>query len=152
MNTENFNPARESWDDFYMGLASYVATRSRDPSTHVGAVVVRPDKTTASIGFNGFPRGVSDDFSRYLDREFKLAVIVHAETNAILNAREPLHGCSIYSTFHPCARCASTIVQAGIRCVVIRDEPIPDRWKADMDIASVILEEGGVEVRKISAH
>jgi deoxycytidylate deaminase len=34
---------------------------SKDPSTKVGAVIVRPDLTVASIGYNGFPRGMSDD-------------------------------------------------------------------------------------------
>lgn len=135
-----------SWADFYGGLARYVATKSKDPSTKVGAVIVRPDKTVASIGFNGFPRGVDDRPERYADRDFKMAAIVHAEANAILNAREPLKGYHLYSTFHPCARCASQIVQAGIEFVCVPAEPIPDRWRADMEIAATILREGGVTV------
>jgi dCMP deaminase len=138
--------SRESWPEFYLGMARYVASRSRDPSTKVGAVIVRPDKTVASIGFNGFPRGVADTPERYEDRDFKYPAVVHAELNAILNAREPLAGHTLYCTFHPCAACASAVVQSGISCVMIPDEPIPARWKTSMDIAATILSEGGVLV------
>lgn len=139
------------WHSFYIGMAEYVAYKSKDPSTKVGAVIVRPDNTVASIGFNGFPRGVVDTPQRYEDRDFKYAAIVHAEANAILNAREPLTGYRLYATFHCCARCASLIVQSGISEVVFDDrEPIPVRWRSDMDIAETILSEGGVSQFGIS--
>ena len=52
----------------YLALAHHIAAWSRDPSTKVGAVLVRPDHTIASIGYNGFPRGVNDDPARLADR------------------------------------------------------------------------------------
>lgn len=139
------------WVRRHMELACHVAAWSQDPSTKVGAVIARPDKTIASVGYNGFPRGVKDTPERYADRDFKLAAVVHAETNAILNAREPLHAFTMFCTFHPCARCAAFIVQAGLSCVVIDDtKPIPERWQADMAVASTILEEGGVKALSYS--
>lgn len=139
---------RKSWHQFYVDLARYWANeRSRDPSTKVGAVIVRPNKTQASVGYNDFPRGVAHLPERYEDRHWKLAATVHAEENAILNAAEPVVGYTMYTTFHPCSRCARMIVQKGIREVIhCHDAPIPERWMADMDIAATILKEGGVDM------
>ena len=79
---------------------------------------MRPDLTTASRGYNGFPRGIADTPGRLNDREVKYELVVHAETNALLTAREPLHGYTLYCTFPPCSRCAVSIIQAGIVRVV----------------------------------
>lgn len=112
------------WDARYLDLAQHVAGWSRDPSTKVGAVVVRPDKTIASMGFNGFPRGVLDD-ERLNDREVKLRMILHAEQNAILSAHERLAECTVYVwPMPPCSHCAAVLIQAGIKRVVA---PSPQR-------------------------
>ncbi len=50
-----------SWDDFFIFTASLAAKRSKDPSTQVGACIVDADNRILSIGYNGFPRGCSDD-------------------------------------------------------------------------------------------
>ena len=74
------------WDRRFLGLAAHIATWSKDPSTKVGAVIVRPNKTIVSVGFNGLPRGVDDLDSRYNERALKYAMTVHAEANARLRA------------------------------------------------------------------
>jgi len=84
------------WIGRFVTMAAQVAEWSKDPSSQVGAVIVRPDKTIASVGFNGLPRGVNDDPARLGDRETKLLYTVHAELNAILAAKEPLTGYSIF--------------------------------------------------------
>ena len=136
------------WDDFFLGMAEYIATASKDPSTKCGCVIVRPDRTIASVGYNGFPRGVDDRRARYDDRPTKYAMVEHAEANAILNAREPLHGCVAYTTFAPCSSCAAMLIQAGILMVVTRrptDEQI-ERWGESFKHAQTMLEEAGVPV------
>lgn len=142
---------QSSWDVSYLEMADWWANRrSKDPSTKVGAVIVRPDKTPASFGFNGFPRGLSDAPELYEDRDYKLAVVVHAEENAILMAREPLHGCTIYvSRLTPCAHCASLIIQSGITRVVAEWREIPARWRANMHLALRNLLAAGVEVHLV---
>lgn len=139
---------RQDWDHWFMSLAHFIACRSRDPSTKVGAVIVRPDNTIASVGYNDFPRRISHAPRRYEDRTFKLRTTVHAEKNAIFNAREPLHGYSMYVTFMPCSGhgCASAIIQSGISKVYVPDTPIPERWREDMDHSAVLLMEAGVKV------
>ena len=106
------------WDDRFFDLADMVGSWSKDPSTKVGAVIIRPDRTIASVGYNGFPRGVDDSPEIYEDRPTKYMRIVHGEANAILSAREPLHGYTLYVTpLHPCATCSGLIIQAGIKVV-----------------------------------
>ena len=50
-----------NWDLRFFGLAEHVAQWSKDPSTKVGAVIVNDLKQVLSLGYNGFPRGCSDD-------------------------------------------------------------------------------------------
>jgi dCMP deaminase len=141
------------WDRFFLGLAEYMATASKDPSTKVGAVIVRPDRTIASMGYNGFPRGARDDETLYADRPTKLLRTVHAELNAILAAREPLHGCEIYvSPLHPCAQCAAAIIQAGIHRLVYR-RPTVERedWAESFKAAAALLREAGVYTTGVPA-
>lgn len=52
------------WDDWFLGMAEYVASASKDPSTRTGCVIVRPDRTVGSVGYNGLPRGVHDQAER----------------------------------------------------------------------------------------
>lgn len=50
-----------SWDEYFMGVAFFSSMRSKDLSTQVGACLVNADKCIVGIGYNGFPRGCSDD-------------------------------------------------------------------------------------------
>lgn len=136
----------EKWERRYMALARLQASWSKDPSTQVGAVVVRQDGTVAAMGYNGFPRNVRDTPERLNDRAVKYEMAVHAELNAILQAREPLHGCSLYVwPIPPCARCACAIIQAGITCVVCAPATV-ERWAASAAIANEMFREAGVRV------
>lgn len=127
--------------------AKVKARRSKDPSTQVGALIVRPDDTEASHGYNGLPRGVEDTLERLTNRDLKYPMTVHAELNAILVAREPLHGYSLYCTLSPCAGCAGAIIQAGIkRVVAIRPtEAQLERWGASFDLMKMMFREANVE-------
>lgn len=134
------------WDERFLSLAEHVSTFSKDPSTAVGSIIVRPDKTVASLGFNGLPRLVEDSPDRLHDRDTKLKIVIHAELNSILNSKESLAGYTIYVwPFHPCSACASAIIQSGIRRVVtpISDNP---RWTASFELAALLLREAKVTV------
>lgn len=140
------------WDRRFIDLMNVVGSWSKDPSTKVGAVIVRPDLTVASIGYNGFPRGIKDDL-RLEDRPTKYSLIVHGEINAILNAHGPVRGCTLYVPFPPCDRCAVQVVQAGIARVVYV-EPTADiesRWGDAFVKTNAIFKEAGVEVTVLPA-
>lgn len=137
----------DRWDERYIALAKHVGSWSKDPSTKVGAVIVRPDRTVASLGYNGFPRGVVDGDDRLNDRPTKYAMVVHAELNAILSSKEDLTGHTLYvSPLHPCSQCAAAIIQSGIKRVVAHyTEPKGD-WLHSFTCAATMFREAGVEV------
>jgi dCMP deaminase len=115
------------WDTRFLDLAKHVASWSKDPSTQCGTVIVRPDRTIASIGFNGLPRGVEDSPERLLDRDKKLQYIVHAEVNAILTAHEQLTDYAIYVwPFQPCCQCAAAIIQSGLKEFIAQMRQLTD--------------------------
>ncbi len=113
-----------SWDEYFMGVALLAAARSKDPSTQVGACIVDEENRIVSTGYNGFPYGCSDDeypWAREGEtmQDTKYAYVVHAELNAILNARgRNVAGTRIYVALFPCNECAKAIIQAGVREVV----------------------------------
>jgi dCMP deaminase len=122
--------SQESWDQYLLAGAHWAATKSKDPSTKVGALIARPDHSVASTGFNGFPRGIEDTPERLNNRDVKYSLILHAESNALDTAREDLTGYTLYCTFMPCDRCFVRIIQAGIKRVVF-PRPTPEqetRW------------------------
>lgn len=147
----------DKWDIRFLEAAELIASWSKDPSTKVGALIARPDKTIASMGFNGFPRGCIDDETMYSHRERKLSRIIHAEMNAILHSKEDLHGYALY-VWPPgprpacCDRCTAHIIQAGIKKVVHVDgnEIASERWKESVESSSEMFEEAGVEVVSLS--
>lgn len=47
------------WAKRFYQMAELVASWSKDPSTQVGAVITKQNRIV-SVGFNGYPHGVSD--------------------------------------------------------------------------------------------
>ena len=76
-----------------------------------------------SMGYNGLPRGCSDDEFPWaregapLDNKYMYTA--HSELNAILNYRGgSLDNAKMYVTLFPCNECAKAIIQAGIKTIV----------------------------------
>ena len=112
-----------SWDEYFMGVAKMSALRSKDPNTQVGACIVSNDNKILSMGYNGLPRGCSDDEFPWaregapLDNKYMYTA--HSELNAILNYRGgSLDNAKMYVTLFPCNECAKAIIQAGIKTIV----------------------------------
>lgn len=112
------------WDDYFMAIAFLSSMRSKDPSTQVGACIVNTENRIVGIGYNGFPKGCSDDilpWDRVAENELdtKYPYVCHAEVNAILNKNSTdVKGCTIYVALFPCNECAKLIIQSGITEVV----------------------------------
>jgi dCMP deaminase len=144
----------DKWDRFYLGLAEYYATASKDPSTKVGAVIVN-NNSVVGLGYNGFPRGVKDTEERLNDRTWKYPLVAHAELNAIINAGHAARGGTIYvvpTLMLPgaCPECSKAIVQAGIKEIVNwHKDNLEGKWADMMKFSKVILEEGGVTCRTV---
>lgn len=137
------------WDERMMELADLVAGWSKDPSTKVGCVIMRDDRTVASMGYNGFPRGVHDIDSRYEDREVKYKMVVHAEANAVVAAAGSVSGMTAYCTLYPCCECAKLLIQAGIIEVVVKSLEKTERFYDSMMASELMFREAGVVLREL---
>ena len=120
-----------SWDEYFMGVAKLAGMRSKDPGTQVGACIVGQDNKILSMGYNGFPKGCSDDEFPWAregdDLHTKYFYVTHSELNAILNYRGgSLEGSKIYVTLFPCNECAKAIIQAGIKTIIYKEDKYPD--------------------------
>lgn len=143
------SPCLTKWDRRFIQLAEEIRTWSKDPGTKVGCVIVI-DRRILSTGYNGFPQSISDEPSRYINREYKLRVTIHAEANAILNAAKngtKVDGATLYVTFPPCTQCSSAVIQAGIARVICPDPSLaPERWRQNFLEANALFHEAGVHV------
>lgn len=140
-----------SWDEYFMSVAHLSALRSKDPNTQVGATIVNKDNIILGIGYNGLPKGCSDDdfpWGNIGDTlETKYAFVVHAELNAILNSYASLKNSTIYVSLFPCNECAKAIIQSGITEIVYEDDKYAhtDAVKA----SKRMLKAAGVSIRRV---
>ena len=140
-----------SWNFYFMEIAKLSARRSKDPSTQVGACIVNDDNKIVGIGYNGLPRGCSDDLFPWGNNNknillTKYPYVVHAEANAILNASLKVKGATIYVTLFPCNECMKLLIQSGIKKVVY----LSDKYK-DTDSVKAskkMAEASGIEIIK----
>ncbi len=151
------------WHYYFLRLAEATASLSKDPSTKVGAVLVRNDRTIISTGFNGFPRGIADRPERLNNREAKMGLTVHAEANAILAAAKhgiATAGATLYMVWHdvtsgiynggpPCSDCCLELIQAGVRRIVIYNASVPERWEASLLRSRGFLDEVGISLTEL---
>ena len=137
-----------TWDEYFMGLAHLSALRSKDPNTQVGAALIDENHRVVSVGYNGFPKGCSDDEFPWSRSggvlNSKYAFVVHAELNAILNSPRSVSGCTIYVSLFPCNECAKAIIQSGIKRIVYESDKYAD---TETTIASKkMLQAAGIEL------
>lgn len=144
---------RPDWDNYFMQIATVVATRSTCSRRKVGALLVQ-NKRILATGYNGAPSGLSHCLEVGCLREklqvpsgerHELCRGLHAEQNAIIQAA--VHGVAIkdavlYCTHYPCSLCAKMLVNAGVKSLVLATN-YPD------DLAKELFAEAGIEVRFI---
>lgn len=148
-----FNPGLDKWDNWFMEQAFLAAKMSKDPSTKVGAVIVK-DRRVIATGYNGIPRMVRDIAPGRNDRPEKYYWYEHAERNAIFNAAAfgtPLAGSTMYCFWMPCHDCARAIIQSGL-IEVVYYEMMPDRWNESQERAIEMLTEAQVKHRKFGGN
>lgn len=142
-----------SWDEYFMGVAILASKRSKDPNTQVGACIVDSDNIILSTGYNGFPYGCSDDDYPWAreGKDTKYSYVVHAELNAILNARgKDLKGAKLYVDLFPCNECAKAIIQSGISELVYLYNKYPD--SAATQASQRMLKSAGIKLRQLTTE
>lgn len=160
MSESGNSDRRRSWDEYFMAIATQVATRATCDRKHVGAVIVR-DRTILSTGYNGSVRGVGhcDEIGHLMEGGHCVRTI-HAECNAIIQAAKngvAIDGADIYVTASPCWPCFKMIANAGIRRIVFkefyRDDRIYEYADAlKMELIQLSEGENGVEGGEIEGN
>ena len=162
----NLNYRTESemkWIDMFFDMCDVISSKSKDPSTKVGCVIVSDNNSVISTGFNGFPIGVEDSLtdtncdetkiSKRYKRPEKYYWTAHAEENAIAFAARngvSTNGATLYvNRMIPCTRCTRLIIQSGIKKVIVLVD-VPNetskRWEEDNNISEQMLKEAGVQM------
>lgn len=142
--------------EHYLSEARYLAARSLDPTTKVGAILVRRSSGAVEAGaWNAFPHGVEPTTERLMNRQLKNDIVVHAEVLAIFQLIGRGFFPSefiLYCTHMPCSRCAGIIAEARVREVVA---PAPtgeflERWGASVELTRMIFRDTGVKLVEIA--
>ena len=143
-----------AWDDYFMTMVYLIAMRSKDQSTHVGAVIVGSDNEVISTGYNSFPRNLIDTRQERQERPEKYFWFSYGERNAIYNAAmvggAPLKGCKMYTCGVPCCDCAHGVINAGIKEVIIDkawDDTNYAQWIEQAERTKQMFKESGVSLR-----
>lgn len=134
-------PQRTSKDQYYLGIAKEVSTRSTCFRRAIGAIIVRDDQII-STGYVGAPRKTKDSLEHGFclrdklgiphGQRYELCRSVHAEQNAIINAARAgvsLLGGDMYIygsapgsaapiNAFPCYICKKMLVNCGLGRVV----------------------------------
>lgn len=139
------------WIQRFLDVAKTVASWSKDPNTHVGAVAVSDARAVLETGFNGLPRGVNDLPER-MERPAKYLWTGHAEENLVAHAARPrLAGSTVFITHLCCSRCARLLINAGVAKIVC-DAGTTSMPDEEFRVAIQALQEAGVElVRAVPA-
>jgi len=143
-----------SWEDYFMSVAFLSAMRSKDPATQVGATIVNDEKKIVGIGYNGFPKGCSDDKLPWgkTDQDkynTKYMYVCHAEMNAILNKNtSDIKNCTMYVALFPCNECAKMIIQSGLKEIVYFSDKHAD--KDSTKASKRMLDMTGIKYRQYS--
>lgn len=147
------NDRQARWDRRFLALAQYIAQWSKDPSTQVGAVLIRPNNSIASTGYNGFPPGHDDSPELYADREYKYRHVTHAERNAINFLASTEDDLRLYTSFPCCPDCMAAAGEAGVVRVVFppvdykrRDANWITEWDRRIDESLAVAGRYNIEV------
>lgn len=139
------------FENYFFTLCDVNAAMSKDPSSQVGSVIVRPNRTVFSMGWNSFPIGCDDSVEVYENRNRKLMRVVHAEANALTTPELQPKDFSLYVTpYFPCSTCAGLTIQSGITEVnvgILSDQEFPDRWLDSFNEAYSMFTESFVRVK-----
>ena len=133
---------RISWEEYFMGIALLISSRSPSKRLKVGSVIVK-DNRIISAGYNGFPSGTPHISIMRDDHEQNT---LHSEQNAIADAARrgtPIQDSTIYITHYPCINCTKFIIASGIKEIIYYDN-----YRND-EIVNKLLEDAKINIKKI---
>ena len=138
---------KPSWDAYFMRHAILASSRSIDPDTKHGCVIVSSQNRPLSMGYNGPLQGI-DDAAVPLARPLKYDWLLHSEMNALLFCTAPMDGASAYITGFPCNTCFKAMVQRGVKTIVYGDTVSACISRDEISAIESMASMSGVSMRK----
>ena len=112
---------QSEWDEYFMEIAEVVASRSKDPSSKMGCVIVDENKRVVSLGYNGMLQGADESKMTLSERPMKYYFAIHSEMNALIFSQRDVSGCTLYNKIATCENCLKYCLQAGITRFVYKE-------------------------------
>ena len=154
---------RPRWNEYFMKIATLVASRSTCLRRQVGAIIVKNNQIL-STGYNGAPKGVPhcsevgclrEKLNVPAGERHELCRGVHAEQNAIIQAA--VNGTSIkhaiiFCTHQPCSICAKMIINAEIKAVYIGNiysDKLAEKMFRDAGVQLISLDNKTKKLKRI---
>lgn len=128
-----------TWEEYALALARVASLKSKDPYIKVGCCLLRHDNTIASLGYNGFPSGVEEDWS---DRDERRKYVNHAEANA-LRFIKPGECYLAAVTLLPCNDCLKALASYGIKKIIYSQ--VYDKDSSSLNLSSKF----NIEIKQI---
>ena len=140
----------------WIDLAEELGQKGKDLNVPVGCVIVNPDDTILSTGWNHIPFGIENSDPRY-KKPAKYFWVEHAERNAIYNAARDgvsLAGSTAYINFSPqsiCTNCVRALIQSGVIRFVGPNHGLNARGKtvgglSSKTVSRRMIEEANIEI------
>lgn len=136
------------WDRYFLEIAEVVSTRSPDPSTKHGCVLVDKNNRVLSTGYNGPIQGLTEGLVEF-ERPQKYLWMIHAEDNAVTFSKCDLTDSTAYITGRPCIPCLRRLVQAGVyrivfgtreaKCITAEEKRVTDLVVKNKNISFTML-------------
>ena len=142
-----------SWDEFFMSVAIAAQRRSKDPNTQVGACIASTNHRILSVGYNGTPSALNDDFFPWgtsddpLQDKHNYVCMPRPTPCSTTVARSRTSSSTVYVTLFPCHDCAKILAQVGVGEVVYLDNKYADT--DDGRISRRILDSCGISYRQV---
>jgi dCMP deaminase len=149
-----------TWDELFMRHVYLIASKSKDPRTRIGAVLVR-EKRIISEGYNGICQGVVDNLPDRSERPEKYFFYEHAERNSVYGCAKfgiSTQGTTLYTPGIPCYDCARAVIQAGIVEIKLHSQWAEyekqiyrEKWEEGFKRSYQMLKEAGVKVDYVNS-
>jgi dCMP deaminase len=151
LNGKNSLMDNDAMNRVYLRHAyQYAMSCSKDPSTQLGAILVKPNIGIIAWGVNGIPEKIKDTEDKWQYPK-KNIYVEHAERNVIYKCVSRginTSGLVMYCPWYSCVDCARAIIEAGIVGIVGHKEMFEhtnNRWKETVDKGISLLKEAGVK-------
>ena len=144
-------------DQYWLNICNTISENSKCLSRKIAAIIVKDDKFIISTGYSGPPAGYKhcETICPRKGMGFKTGEGIeycpsaHAERNAISIAAKLGHStdkCNMYlNTIIPCFECAKSIINSGIREIIVTDLINYDKRGIT---GKSLFEQSGVKIRK----